>query len=233
MQVKSFEVLNAQALSSNDLKNTATNFISGYRFFVFPKSNIFFINKKELSDLFLDQFPRLETVSIDKQFFNNRIELTVTERGADYLWCSASGECFFMSNNGLIFEKASFSESEYLLSSGNWLEPKNRFIFKGILTGDPVMKSFVSSDKMQAYEKFIELFKNAGIEIMSIDIKSFDKAVAQSDVGDIFFNPEETDFSEAVKNAVLLINEERAKNSNVKFNYIDTRFGNKIFYKLI
>ncbi len=233
LQVKSFEVFNAQTLSQNDLKDTATGFISGNRFFVLPKSNIFFVNKEKLSALFLEQFPRIEKIDINKQFFSNYIKFTVTERGADYLWCSTSGECFFMSKNGLIFEKAPFSESEYLISSASWLEPKNHFIFKGILMDDPIMKNFVSPDKMQTYEKFVELFKNAGIKIMSIDIESFDKAVAKSDIGDIFFTSEEVDFSEPVKNAVLLINEERAKNSNVKFQYIDTRFGNKMFYKLI
>lgn len=233
LQVKSFEVFNAQALSQDDLKNTAASFISGNKFFVLPKSNIFFVDKEKLSTLFLDKFPRLETININKQFFSNYIEFTVTERGADYLWCSASGECFFMSNNGLIFEKAPFSESEYLVSSVSWLEPKNHFIFKGVLTDNPIMRNFVSLDKMQSYEKFVELFKKAGVEIMSIDIESFDKAVAKTSVGDIFFDPEEVDFSEPVKNAVLLINEERAKNPNVKFNYIDTRFGNKMFYKLI
>ena len=233
LQVQNFEVSGAQALSQIELKSVATKFISGNKFFIIPKSDIFFVNKNQLSALLLSQFPRMETVEVNKQLFSRQINLSVTERGADYLWCSKTDECFFMSKNGLVFEKVGFTGSEFLTSSSSWLEPKNKLIFKGGLDGDPIMKNFVTPEKMKVYEKFIESFKSAGVTIITINIESSDKATAKSNIGDIIFNPEETDLSISTQNAILLINEEKAKNPNAIFNYIDTRFGNKMFYKLI
>jgi hypothetical protein len=85
---------------------------------------------------------------------------------------------------------------------------------------------------MQNYSSFIESFKNAGFQITSINIESTDKATAKSNTGDIIFSPDETDLSTVAKNIILLINDIKHKTPSAQFNYIDARFGNKIFYKL-
>jgi hypothetical protein len=233
LQVKNFEIIGTESILSKNIKNIALNFISGNKFFVIPKSNIFLLDKDKLAAAMLADFGRMEKVGIKKQFLSRSVKLAVEERQADYLWCSKTDECFFMTKEGLIFEKAGYSGSDFLTSSASWAEPKNKMIFWGNLEGDPIMKNFASPDAMQNYLKLVEAFRISKFEIVSIKIESGDKAVAKSNIGDIIFNPEEADLSLIAQNAILLINEIRAKNSSVWFNYIDTRFGNKMFYKLI
>jgi len=222
LQIKNFEVLGAEAVSSESVKNVAAVFVSGNKLFIIPKSDILLLNKNKLASALLSNFPRLEKVKINKQFFSKSVELSLTERKTDFLWCSPSNECFFMTKEGLVFEKLDPVQI-----------PREKIIFRGNLTEAPLMKNFADAEKMQNYLKFIRFFEDAGFRINSINVESPDKAVAESDVGDIIFNPEEIDLSLPAQNAILLINDTKIKNPSARFNYIDTRFGNKIFYKLI
>jgi hypothetical protein len=218
LQVKSFEVSGTADIPVESIKNTASGFISGNNFFVIPKSNILFLNKGELAAAIMSQFGRMEKVDINKQFLSERVDLNISERKGDFLWCSLQDECFFMTKDGLVFEKTENKE--------------DKVIFRGILTSNPLMKNFATPAKMQNYLKLIEVLKGAGFEVGSINIESNDRAVTKSNVGDIIFNPEETDLSLVAQNVILLINDVKGKNPSAEFNYIDARFGNKIFYKL-
>ena len=222
LQVKNFEVMGTETIPQKDIKNVASDFISGNNFFVVPRSNIFLLNKEKLVAALLSRFGRLERVAVNKLFFSESIELSIIERRADFLWCSPQEQCFFMTKDGFIFEKSNSAEASL-----------DKISFRGNLEGDPLMRDFVTPEKMQNYLKLIEVFKNAGFEISSINIESADKAVAKSSMGDIIFDPGETNLSLTAQNAVLLINDIKNKNPSARFNYIDTRFGNKVFYKLI
>ncbi|MEK7634970.1 MAG: hypothetical protein AAB446_00885 [Patescibacteria group bacterium] len=232
LQVKNFKVVGEVGVSVKDVQKSASDFISGNKLFVIPKSNIFLLNKGKMAAALIANFSRVEEVFINKQFLSSSIDIKIKERQADYLWCSLN-ECFFMTKDGLVFEKAGFTKSDFLTSSVSWAEPLNKLIFEGKLEGEPIMKSFATSERMQNYLRMVKTFKDAGFEIISINIESTGKATAKSNLGDIIFNPEEIDLSLIAQNAILLINDAKTKNPSTKFNYIDTRFGNKIFYKLV
>lgn len=218
IQIKSFEILGAETISSQDVETYAKDFVSGNRFILIPKTNILFLNKEKLATALLSQFSRLEKVDVDKNFFSKKIELNLVERKSDFLWCSFSGECFSMNKNGLVFEK----------------EEKNadKLIFQGIIEGNPLMKNFASAVKIQNYLKFVDILKNAGFETILIKIESADKAIAKTDIGEIIFNPSDENLSEIAQNIILLIDETKNKVPAAEFQYIDARFGNKMFYKL-
>lgn len=224
LQVKNIEVLGAENISGEEIKVTVQNWTSGSRFLVIPKTNILFLRKQKLAETLISAFPRLEKVEIKKQYFNKGIALQINERGADFLWClpvqtgASSEECFYMNKSGLIFERAQNLES--------------KFVFRGVVTGDPIMQTFATADKIQIYLNFIDIFQKAGFETTYINIESSDKAVAGVSVGEVFFNPEETDLTAVAQNVLLLIDEIKAKNSDAMFEYVDARFGNKMFYKL-
>lgn len=222
LQVKSFEIVGSETISTEILKNTAQSLTLGNKLFLIPKSNLILLNKNNLANVLLSNFSRIEKIEINKKVFSQKVELKIKEKKADFLWCSEQNECFNMTKDGLVFE--------------NTEDVKGKIIFRGILEGNPLMKNFATSAKMQNYENFISVFKNAGFEISSINMESSDKAVAKTNINnfmsDIIFNPEEKDISLVAQNTILLIKETLTKNSSAHFNYIDSRFGNKIFYKL-
>ena len=221
LQVKNFEVSGSKMIETESLKNVANDFISGNKLLFISKSNIIFLNKEKLKKTLLSQFARLEKVEINKKFFSKDVELKITERSPDFVWCAKEGECFFMTKTGFIFEK---------ILDGQVLS--GLVSFRGLLDGSPIFKNFATPEKMQNYSSFIEVLKGSGVEIYSINIESSDKAVAKTEMGDIFFSPVGKDLLLTAENTLLLINEIKNKNASAKINYIDARFDNKFYYKL-
>ncbi len=221
LQVKNFEVSDSKTIEIESLKNVANDFISGNKLFFIPKSNIVFLNKKKLKKELLSQFTRIENIEINKKFFSKNVELKITERSPDFVWCNAENDCFFMTKTGFIFEKIL---DEQVLSGP--------VAFGGLLGGNPIFKNFATPEKMQNYSNFIETLKRGEVEVTYINIESSDKAVAKTNIAEVFFSPEETDLSLVGENTILLINEIKSKNPEAKINYIDARFDNKFYYKL-
>lgn len=230
LQIKNFEIAGADTIPQESIKDTALSFISGNKFFVIPKSDILFLNKNQLASVLLADFPRLQNVEVSKQFLAQSIKLSLTERKSDFLWCSAQNECFSMTKDGLVFEKMdNIQSSSSPMTIGATL---GKVVFQGVLEGNPLMKNFDTPARMENYSKLIAILGNAGFPVGSVNIKSENEGTAETKMGSIIFNPQETDLSIAAQNAVLLINNVISKNPSALFNYIDARFDSKLFYKL-
>lgn len=223
LRVKSFEISGADTVSKENLASAASAFVSGSKFLILPKSNKIFLDEESLSEHLMRSFGRLESVSVERAIFGSALKIKVTERTPDFLWCLAEGECFFMSSEGLVFEKV----------EAGWLPAyDDRPVFSGVLSADPIGKNFASPEDMRKYQNFMKDFVDAGFEVGGMSVELENKAVMNTNVGDIVFNPEENTLASSSRNAILLIKDERSKNPSARFEYIDTRFGSKLFYKI-
>lgn len=224
MQIKNFEFLGENAVLEEDLALVASSIISGNKLIFIPNSNKLFLDEENLSKGLKEKFGRLSSVEVDSNIFGSTAKIKVTEREPGYIWCSASDSCFFMDKEGLIFEKV----------DPGWLEAYgDMVVFEGGVSGDPIGKFFASKNVMDEYTGFVNSLNSAGVSVSLIKIESGNKAIADSNVGLVIFNPEEPDFKYSARNVILLIKDERAKNPGAIFEYIDARFGNKMFYKTI
>jgi hypothetical protein len=223
-QVTRFEVVGTSSISNEAVQNLASSFLVGNKFLFVPRSNIFAFDEEMLKNKLLSEFTRLGEVEVNKNIFSRSVEVKVAERGAEYLWCSATEECFFMSNDGLIFEKVSPEKS---------FESAGKIIFRGLITSDPLLQNFATGEQMQNYTEFLDTLAKNNIHVDEISIESPEKAIAETSLGQIFFSPKDPDLATAAFNSILLIEEVKTKNPAVRFEYIDARFGNKVFYKAI
>lgn len=224
LQINDFEIVGAKNISSDGIKNVAASFVAGNKFLLIPKSNILVLDEASLVQTLTKEFTRLGKVEVDKKLFGRRVEVRVEERGAEYLWCSPTDECFFMSDDGLLFEKVSEEKA---------FEAAGKVVFRGVLSNDPLLQYFASLERMRNYTDFMETLAKNNINITSIDVPLPDKAVAETEIGQIIFNPEEADLGSVAFNIILLIEDLKTKNPATQFEYIDARFGNKVFYKAI
>jgi cell division septal protein FtsQ len=219
LMVRDFEISGAESIEPEEIKNVALSFASGSSFYLIPRSNIIFLDGEKLASAILSEFSRMEKVEIKKKFFIKKVELAIAERKEDYVWCSGEEVCFFMTKEGFVFERIPEN-------------PADKIIFRGNLEGDPTKTYFDSPEQMKKYIKFIEILEKSGFRVHSVEIESKEKGVANTLMADIIFNPRESDLSVSAQNIILLVDDLKSKNSSVRFDYIDSRFGNKIFYKL-
>jgi hypothetical protein len=191
--------------------------MGNYYLFI-PKSNMLFFDENKLSSEILDKFKRVENLEISTNV-DGSLSINLKERVGQYLWCSIESKCFLMSDDGLVFVEAGGEEMQ------------GKLAFRGGITGNPLMQHFADGDKMKNYLGAVKVLNDASLTINFINQELKDKASFSTNIGDIILNPEEN-MSLSAKNAVLLIEETRVKNPSAVFNYIDARFGNKMFYKL-
>jgi len=218
LQIKSVEVSGNQDISKDAIERSARENLLGNRLLFIPKSNFFIFSSKSLEQKILENFPRTEMVEVSKNL-DGVIQIKIIERQKDFIWCRGESDCFVMDKNGLVFAPAG---SEEILG---------KIIFKGNIYGEPVYQNFALEDDMQNYLNTIETFQNAGLRVLTVMAESPNKAVVETDMGNIFLNPEE-EMSLSIPNISLLIQEIRSQDPSALFDYIDARFGPKVFYKL-
>jgi hypothetical protein len=108
--------------------------------------------------------------------------------------------------------------------------------YYGIVEGNPLGKRFGEEEFLPELSNFVAKMKKLGLEAVVVEI--IDKGRAQIDFKDnsyLLFLPFEKDKQRLFADIELFANDLRAKNGGVmpSFEYIDARYGNKIFYKIL
>lgn len=223
LKIKQVSVETGSLVSEDRVRELATGFMSGSKLLFVPKANIFFFDSQDLEKKIASEFGGVESVDVDRQIFSFGIDIKIKERGALFAFCNkseAGEECFNMSRDGFVFEE-----------EGADINLDGKIVFYS-QRNETVLRSFFDTkERVENYMKFIDSIRARNINISSVTIESFDESFLSTDVGRVVFNPSDDPYA-AAQNASLLIEDIRKQNPEAKFEYIDTRFGNKMFYKL-
>jgi cell division septal protein FtsQ len=209
--------------SSNNIFLLAKENLSGSYYHLFPKSNILLYPKGQLKANILQQFPPVKTVDISSNTFSS-IKINLTERKPVALWCNDSNNCFFMDEDGFIFYVApSYSTNLY-------------FIYSGLISADnPLGQNYLSRDRFHSMSEFIDDVKKLNLTPTSLkatDPSDFELSLNPS--GKIRFNTTIA-LSQTLSNLATIIDQNNPPDERLdlsQIDYIDLRFGNKIYYKL-
>jgi len=229
--IQNIEIKGAEYVKEDSLLFVVEEEISGKYFWLFPKGNILIYPKKNILANVL-KYKRIDGASIYMKDLDT-VVLSVTERKPAYLWCAeeektGGGEenymeekCFFMDKNGYIFDEAAyFSNSVF-------------FKFYGGMSGDPIGNTFLSVDEFSK----ILIFKDA-LEEFGISSHIF-RALPGGDYkfvtgggGAVIFHKKQ-DLQKVLENlkSAMSVSDLSDSLAGANLDYIDLRFGNKVFYK--
>lgn len=211
-----------------DVSKEALGFLDGYYLWVFPKNNIFIYNKKGLLSYLLEKFPRIDQLSI-RLDGGNSLLINIQERLPYALWCvkveAPQGEdCYFMDKSGVVYSKAPrFSGDAY-------------FKYYGLINSEnPVGKKYIEDEEwFSSLGLFIQHTEKLGLSpyyMLVTDDGEYDLVLFQG--GKILFNTQITLDSVVFNLEALLKSSPFASTTDFSnLDYIDLRFGNKLFYKL-
>lgn len=259
MRIQIIEVEGNQVVPSAQLLEQAQTLIEGRYAYLIPKNNIMLYPAREIEASLKKEFPRISTVVVHAISLT-KIQISIAERKPKSLWCKKvdletdvdvstdSGErCYFIDNEGYIFSLApDFQGNSYLKFYGNPVvatssEMLENPIGSQVLSSSTYAELILLSDNIQkanlpiAYitledkHNFSVRLVNNG-KILFSDEKSLQIAYENLIVAlqsEVFMNPSSKPRSKNVAST----SETTIKNL-AQFDYIDTRFGNKIFFKL-
>ncbi len=122
LQIERIAVFGVSAFGKTDIEEFVEKKIHEYYFGVIPKSNIFLYPRNALLEELLDEFPRLEAVSVSREK-EGVLSVRVLERKPYYVWCgedvSSTENCHFVDLKGIIFSEApGFSGNAYFIFYG-------------------------------------------------------------------------------------------------------------------
>ncbi|HVY72843.1 MAG TPA: hypothetical protein VG984_02245 [Candidatus Paceibacterota bacterium] len=222
-------VSGSNVVPASSIEDAVQHELKGKYAFIFPKDSIFLYSRHTIEDAVLSLYPTLKTVGVHAKDFHT-LSVVVTERTPKALWCgtdasSAANTCMFLDENALAYAYApQYSDTAYTTYYGA-LKP-------GTASSS---KQFLTSDQFHSLSALARTFEQhvAPDRLSYVSVNADDDATLQfapgysirfslhDDGGDIYNH-----FTVAQKAASF------ANHPLSDFDYIDLRFGDKVYYKL-
>lgn len=222
------------SIAENEIKNIVEKNIEGNFFSLYPKTNIFFYQKNKIETDIYQKFNKIKNVDVENVGFNG-IKITIEERSPYGLWCGSEikveEKCYFLDETGYIYSEApTFSGNVFFKNYG------------GIKEKNPIGMIFLGSEKFKEISFFIKSMKDIDLSPFSFFAKENDDyEIYLEDSshkynfsgGKIIFNKSDN-LGEIFNNLKTILKENaltKEFDHAVQLDYIDLRFGSKIFYK--
>ena len=237
IQIENIEISGNLTVSKDEIINLIKTETSAKYFKLFSKNSVFLYPKESIEAKLADDFKRIETVSIKSKGLKTLI-VNMVERKPDSLWCfigakdgatrknNNSGMCYFLDKGGLVFSEApDFSGNSFLRHYGLLDDIEQ-----------PIGENYMTSEKFREVSRFI-----GSLEILGIKVATF-RAESESDYEidlkngiKIIFDDKQP-FDKTLENIQSILTEvdlkkEYSPNNPPSINYVDLRFGNKVFLK--
>ncbi len=225
MRFSVIDVVGTQTVDVSIIRAATLKELSGRYWGIFPKDNVFLYPKEQVGDALLTQFSPIKTVSVDFENFHT-LRIKIEERTPRALWCgedtTASIPCTLLDQSGVAYTQApDFMGGVYVQYYGSlatttppqYLVPGQ---FPTLAALVDVLQQKVGTDRVaQVY-----VDENADVHAMLLSSSTLLFSLDQ-DGGAVVNN-----FSLALESDVFV------GHPLSDFEYVDLRFGDKLYYKL-
>ena len=225
LAIVSVKIYGLDRLAEGPIRSMVDSEISEKYLNLINKNNLILLRKKEIREVLVGNFKRIEDVQI-KKVFPNAVEIFIKERKLSMLLCGST-VCYILDENGTSYPASNFTQEELAVenlitlndSSNSQVDDKKPLEdgFRLFILG---LAEAVQSEAGIYFKKTYETSNR-----MSGDLK-----VEMQDGWAVYFNESVgLEKSASVLHAVLenKIEKERQKD----LEYIDLRVDNKVFYK--
>lgn len=237
LNIKEVEIMGNKVLDADMLKTEVRNHLSGNYVWLFPKTNILFYPQKAIKNILQDKFKTISAINLSITDTQN-LAVSLTERVPKYTWCghvtkllnsNSNQKCYFLDSEGYIFDEAPyFSPGVYLKFYGdvnvNLENPPGVYFLK---------------DKFAQIITFKNRLTEFGINVNSFWLNNLGDAYfflsTKEELGPKIIFKLDSDLEKVAENLHTALNTEPLKTKfKTKFSaleYIDLRFGNKVYDK--
>jgi hypothetical protein len=222
-------------VTGEELQQVVDRELAGNYLGLFSKRNMLLFPKKQIVAAVEEAFPRVEKAELELDDVN-ALRLSLTERKPYAIWCDSvtledkeniRKGCYFLDGEGLVFAPAPFF-------SGNVF-----FRYFGLLGEEPLTKRYLSPNEFLALDEFRKDLGTVGVPALGILLEEKQLTIfyvqrieGSSEVtGKIFATRE--NFGETIENIDAFLADILPKDKRFldEIEYLDMRFGNKVFYK--
>ena len=235
-RITTIQVEGSRAISADDIKGAIAPKISGDWWYLVPKNNILFFSTAATERALQKDFPALKTVSVEKHFPHDILG-SFSERELWAIYCrvpagfgnatstvetSVPRQCFFIDHGGTLFREAPEVEGSLILTFAAD-DPAPIGMGSRRLTPEEILR-FESLSKI--------LREQAGIAVSGFEFRenSPDDVWVITSAGYAIIVTKSDDF-EKVAEVIKAVLDNEIRDRILRLDYIDARFGNKVFVK--
>lgn len=220
-KVGNISVSGTEMISSEAFIQTVNQELSTYKFFVLPRRNTFFLGKKNLSDKINSTY-NLESLKIKRGW--QSLEISIKEKISYVILYNLKNQTFFFTDlNGRVVQEITKETALQYLGA-------KKFAVLNVNEDEIKIGDNVITDKMADYILNLDnyLKTQPGLNVQGYEKKGIDEVTLVTKEGWRAYFDINLDIKTSVDNLLLV----RSKfNRDKKFEYIDLRFGDKVFYK--
>jgi len=193
----------------------------------FSHTNIFLVSHTEIEQAIRAYFPRVEEAHVLRDaLLASAITVVIDEREAFARWCDPSAaSCYLMDSGGFIFAPA--STSTFLV--------ENPYIFYGEISSasssanvEPVGKTYLP-DTFATLSALLYRLDQAGFVAHTISEGGQDIVIGLDRGFDLYLSLDD-DPDTILENLTLALASETLRFRENELEYIDLRFGNRVYY---
>lgn len=214
-------VVGAESVASSTVRANINELLRGFYIHALPKRNIFLYPQERIEESLMRAYPAFASVDAYAVDFST-IAINIVERNPRALWCQ-EGKCFFMDENGMVYaDSPIFSEPIYIS-------------YSGAAEGRSLPKQYLTPTQFQSLAALVDAIAQRlpeeqvkGVHVDAAgDVRIFFESgfillfALRDEGGDIF-----------ERFTLALTAEPLTTHTLPSFEYLDLRFGDKLYYKL-
>ena len=217
-QIREIQVVGSKKIPPEDLKDIVQNVIH-HQIVFWESQSIFLADVASIRERITQELVHIATVSATRKFPNSII-VQVQERKSVGIWCEGE-KCFHIDREGIAFEQGEANQEKVLVVSEG--TPKN------ISLGDQVLEK---QHLRSILEIAGEFERNLEISIERFLVPAeMDKLTVRTTEGwEVYFDLQ-GDVTDQIFNFGLVLKEQIQEEGTKNLEYVDVRFGNRVYYK--
>lgn len=219
-QLSEIEFQGLTALSSEELKDTMFRLTEGVYLFAIPRRALFFISPSRLGERLKKEYPRIEDVEISRRF-PNRLWVVIKERIPWAIFCVEGKSCAYIDSTGFAMEESPDTQGSLIR--------KINALSGAFEIGDRALDPLLM-DKLLMLGERTERTLESKVVKYEVEHPSAKEVKLYVDEGFYLIFLRDDDFDNAFR-VLKKILEGEIKGKRAQLEYIDLRFGNKVFYK--
>lgn len=224
--INEVEVSGNQQVASSYIEKLVARELEGSKYIFFPKKNIFWYPEEKLMTKIASSTPRIQNVEIERGGLTT-LKINISERSTYALVCTElveTSKCYLADINSVLYAEApDFKASVFV-----------KFYNTSTSTSLKLGDKFLEPSELKSLVGFSEKLKKINLVVARINVSSGTTELILENGGKLIVTKEQN-MDIAFENLKSLIESKEFKGRNddgLKFQYIDLRFGNKLFYKI-
>ena len=229
--ISGISVAGANGMKEEHIQRYVETVLDDGAYRILSRRNIFLYPRAELEKA-VTSLPPVKSVRITRpSIFATDIVITIEERDAFARWCTGigQGECYLMDSGGFIYAPmgwagTSTSSTQYIFAGG--LPPRD----DSTTSTYPIGQWFVQAH-LPGLLSLLTYLGQAGFTAESAQVDGQDILI-QLQEGFLVKASFGADAGTLAKNLELVLSSDVLKGKTAELEYVDLRFGNRVYYKL-